>query len=645
MRVEYVGKMGRLRFFHCCLGFKIFFFLKKKSNPRQPQNASPHHVVFIADPQLVDPHTYPGRPWPLSSLTVFYSDLYLYRTHSLLQQELRPDTTFFLGDLFDGGREWGSSKPEPRFEGYGSKIWMKEYRRFVKLFIDTWRRSGVGSTVTSRGRKIIASLPGNHDLGFGNGIQKNVVDRFQMYFGPGNRVDVLGNHTFVSVDTVSLSAREQPDPDTGASSAGQADTGSRLEEIWKPAEDFLTTLKSKKAHAITDELRAHKGQSENYKLPHEVVSASTPVKPTVSPEVTEAEFPTIMLTHVPLYREAGTPCGPLREQYPPSSVDPLPEGKDERNAIKIHHGYQYQNVLTQTISRDLVTKAGPDVTHIYSGDDHDYCEINHREYSGSPKEITVKSISLAMGVRRPAFQMASLWNPVDVDTGKSTYATKPSATVQNHLCLQPDQVSIFVQYAYILVLTLLILIVRAISVSFRSSSSSSETTSTMGEPLLPVSNKNVSENGLPQQAAATMSSSSTSSASTSFNQSRFANRGFTSATSRRTSGSLSSSFYENNNNNNNNTGSSNNNNHNNNYGNAHIQSAGGGGGGADEMLEKSGDFSPKGGISSNDNTTEIIPRRGRVYRAIDVFRHEFVKPLKRVALVAFAWYLLLVWTW
>src|SRR5215471_16798705 len=95
----------------------------------QPQHSLPHHVVFIADPQLVDPHTYPGRPWPLSSLTIFFADLYLFRASSLLQQKLRPDTTFFLGDLFDGGREWATattSSPEERYKGYGNDVWMKE---------------------------------------------------------------------------------------------------------------------------------------------------------------------------------------------------------------------------------------------------------------------------------------------------------------------------------------------------------------------------------------------------------------------------------------------------------------------------------------------------------------------------------------
>src|ERR1700733_8612442 len=72
----------------------------------QPKDATPHHLVFLADPQLIDPHSYPGRPWPLDKFTMLHTDNYLKRSYISLQKKLHPDTIFFLGDLFDGGREW-----------------------------------------------------------------------------------------------------------------------------------------------------------------------------------------------------------------------------------------------------------------------------------------------------------------------------------------------------------------------------------------------------------------------------------------------------------------------------------------------------------------------------------------------------------
>lgn len=401
-------------------------------------------------------------------MTVLYTDKYLRRAYTTLQKRLLPDTTFFLGDLFDGGREWAtssSSSPEKRYKHYDDNFWFKEYTRFSRIFVDTWNDGGTQSTSNPRGRKLIASLPGNHDLGFGTGIQQAVRKRFYAYFGRGNRVDVIGNHTFVSVDSLSLSAMDQPDPNTGSSGTAAGEDGSKPNgKIWTPTMDFLDGVHTQKARLETEELLVLRNQGEGSAFRSGVFS---PEESTMHDKnkIKALKFPTILLTHVPLYRKPATPCGPLRERYPPSSTDPLPE-EDDRNALKIQGGYQYQNVLTPTISKELVSKAGPELVHVYSGDDHDYCEVTHREYSGSPKEITVKSLSWAMGIRRPGFLLTSLWNPLDVDTGKPTGELGSSPTLQNHLCLLPDQLSIFIRYACLLVLTILLLLVRSILLVF-----------------------------------------------------------------------------------------------------------------------------------------------------------------------------------
>ncbi|KAH8692086.1 putative manganese ion homeostasis [Talaromyces proteolyticus] len=445
-----------------------------------PENATPHHIVFIADPQLVDPHTYPGRPWPLSTLTVKFTDQYMRRAFSLIERQLVPDSVLFLGDLFDGGREWStatSTSPEEQYRKYGDKFWIKEYNRFSKIFFRQWNQPPVHSAGEARGRKLIASLPGNHDLGFGSGVQDAVRRRFQAYFGQGNRVDILGNHTFVSIDTVSLSAMDQPDPKTGSSGIGAGDGHLPNEEIWSPTENWLREVKDMKARVETEELRLQRNQSEGFKFKSGIQGGSTDTI-IQKAEIESQGFPTVLLTHVPLYRKPATPCGPLRERFPPSSTDPIPE-QDERNALKINGGYQYQNVLTPTISNEIVSKIGSDISHVYSGDDHDYCEIVHREFSGSPKEITVKSLSWAMGVRHPGFVMTTLWNPIDLNTGKSL-DNAPTATIQNHLCLLPDQLGVFIRYALVFCLTIAVLFVRAVVMVFLSFGKSPEY-----EPTLP----------------------------------------------------------------------------------------------------------------------------------------------------------------
>lgn len=435
----------------------------------QPAGSNPHHVVFIADPQLVDPHTYPGRPWPLSTLTVKFTDQYLRRSFSLIEDHLYPDSTLFLGDLFDGGREWStatSQSPEVRYRKYGDQFWLSEYTRFARIFFNQWNKNGdPAKNGEKRGRKLIASLPGNHDLGFGSGVQPAVRRRFQAYFGRGNRVDIIGNHTFVSVDGVSLSAMDQPDPASGSTGNGAGDGNQPNQVIWGPTEEWLKGVKDMKARLETEELRSLRNQTEGFRLKQGLQDASADTVDQKAP-VESKGLPTILLTHVPLYRRQGMPCGPLRERYPPSNPDPSIE-VDEANALSISSGYQYQNVLTPTISNEIMSRVGSEVSYIYSGDDHDYCEIVHREYSGSPTEITVKSLSWAMGVRKPGFLMTTLWNPINIEDGTSLEEiSRP--TVQNHLCLLPDQLSIFIYYGIIFGVTVFVLIIRAMVITFLS---------------------------------------------------------------------------------------------------------------------------------------------------------------------------------
>ncbi|GME49004.1 hypothetical protein GTA08_BOTSDO02591 [Neofusicoccum parvum] len=440
-----------------------------------PHGATPHRLVFVADPQLVDPHTYPGRPWPLSTLTVAYTDQYLRRSWSLIQEDLYPDTVFFLGDLFDGGREWtadGSVSEDKQWKKYGDSFWLREYDRFGRIFFGHWGDAGMEPRLGQPGRKLIAGLPGNHDLGFAAGIRTNVRKRFNAYFGDGNRIDVVANHTFVSIDAVSLSA------------LGHA-AGS--EDIWKPTQDFLDQAQAEKKRAVARELRTRKGLPPTPLYKHSVVGGDDMGKAKLPiADAGDAEFPTILLTHVPLYRAEGTPCGPLREHWPPTEP---PKGQtdpvfpDERNAIAVRGGYQYQNVLTKDVSKDVTEKIG-NIAYAFSGDDHDYCEVVHKGYqsggSSGIREITVKSLSWAMGVRKPGFEMLSLWNPVD--SAGQTLTTGP--TLQSHLCLMPDQLGMFIRYAILFGLTLFTLFIRAAVLKFKATSSTAPNPA--DQPILPL---------------------------------------------------------------------------------------------------------------------------------------------------------------
>ena len=424
-----------------------------------PSEAQPYRVALVADPQLVDPHTYPGRPWPLSWATVKYTDLYLRKSFSLLASRLDPQSVFFLGDLFDGGREWSppgnEADPvaEKRWRKYaGTTQWFSEYARFSRIFIDPWRNAQKGRDVV---RRIFTGLPGNHDLGLGNGIRLPVRERFNAYFGESNRIDILGNHSFLSLDTVSLSARNQP----SAEHLGIPNSGDAGPQIWEPTLEFLNTVKATKGRAVDRLLQRYRSLPENPLLDPTVFDIDSDDARKISFQYhTDTGIPSILLTHIPFYRAPGTPCGPLRERHPPSQPSPS-DGKDERNAITVAAGHQYQNVLTAPLSAEIIDLV-PDITHIFSGDDHDHCDMLHREFTGSGggiREVTVKSLSWAMGVRLPGFQLLSLWNPIDPTTG-ATLPGAPKPTLQTHLCLLPDQLGIFIRYAILLACTLFTLL-------------------------------------------------------------------------------------------------------------------------------------------------------------------------------------------
>ncbi|OQN97207.1 hypothetical protein B0A48_16748 [Cryoendolithus antarcticus] len=511
-----------------------------------PTSATPHHLVFIADPQLVDPHTYPGRPWPLSALTESYTDQYMARNFRLINEQLDPDSVVFLGDLLDGGREWSTSKARQltahqrkhltdlgikapgtkrsvdtslsfgqpkvtsdsplskrdedpkafvhgengRWRKWGPAQWDHEYDRFGRIFSDPRqlypradREAHVASEVLThpisvengateirteeyaisggKTRRVITSLPGNHDLGFGPGVQLTVRDRHETHFGEGNRVDVFGNHTFVSIDAPSLAASSQFEPGGADSTEEQAEA---RKSIWQPTMSFMGSVQAPVAKATSDYLDDlfPDSRPDGRTLRHGTDSDNTKSGKRTSVQG-QAQLPIILLSHVPLYRDPDTDCGRLRER-----------GK----AISIRGGYQYQNALTRSLSTKIaqqISIAG-EIVHIFSGDDHDYCDVSHRWnlVTGNGKsrlqnirEITVKSFSWAMGVRKPGFLLVSLWNPVN-DKGEAIGTA--ASTVQTHLCLLPDQLGIFLTYAQLAGLTLIILLIRAIVVAIRGSS-------------------------------------------------------------------------------------------------------------------------------------------------------------------------------
>lgn len=91
---------------------------------------------------------------------------------------------------------------------------------------------------------------------------------------------------------------------------------------------------------------------------------------------------------------------------------------------------------------------GRRIPYSNSGDDHDYCEYIHTFAGEHVPEVTVKSLSIAMGIRQPGFQLLSL------SSEARTHAHRP--------CSVPDQLHIYSWvYAPLIFATIVLVAVRA----------------------------------------------------------------------------------------------------------------------------------------------------------------------------------------
>lgn len=275
----------------------------------------------------------------------------------------------------------------------GWAVWRKLRPDVVVFLGDMMDRGRIGmpqpeyDEYVARFRSIFSStptkttyfLPGNHDIGLGGYGSPLATHRYKSSFGPLNQVVSVANHTLLLLDA------------------------SKLVD-----EDTERTRLSKSI----EEWKWHEGETFDY------VSR---IVPTV-----DRSQPLILFTHIPLHRPEGSPCGPLRE----------------RGTIRRGRGPGYQNTLGREISARLIQSLQPAL--IMSGDDHDYCDYTHNEGHGqSVREVTVKSFSMAMSVRRPGFHLLTLSNHARADTP----------------CLLPDQISIYLSlYVPLLLLSLLAII-------------------------------------------------------------------------------------------------------------------------------------------------------------------------------------------
>ena len=175
------------------------------------------------------------------------------------------------------------------------------------------------------GVRVSTTVPGNHDIGLGDGIRPERLKRFISHFSSSNSTSEtweICNTELIFLDTPSLLNTQDP-------------------SIYESPLSFL----------------------DNLPAPREVI-------------------PRILFTHIPLYRPPDTDCGEYRESNRP---------------IQYGGGYQYQNTMSEEMSNKILNATWP-LSVIFTGDDHDYCRVEHtlEGRQETVPEYTVKSFSMAM---------------------------------------------------------------------------------------------------------------------------------------------------------------------------------------------------------------------------------------------------------
>ena len=155
-------------------------------------------VMVVADPQLVDEHTYREfrrDPFALSFVEAV-CDAYVRRAMKTAMRLFSPDKIIFLGDLFGQG----ARRDEGRWD---------ELRRRVDAAL-LWPRDGDGSNHRT--------VVGNHDVGYSEVIRNhpNILKRFEKWYGASNFVERVGGADFIGVNAMVLDGRGPDADDTWA---------------------------------------------------------------------------------------------------------------------------------------------------------------------------------------------------------------------------------------------------------------------------------------------------------------------------------------------------------------------------------------------------------------------------------------------
>ncbi|KAK4697862.1 ethanolamine phosphate phosphodiesterase, partial [Lecanoromycetidae sp. Uapishka_2] len=267
-------------------------------------------------------------------LDLLGNDYYLAHIYRTLQWMLHPTHVAVVGDLI--GSQWVSDE---EFERRGARFWQRVFRNGRR--VEDEISNGISVEALSEGeapakewsRRVI-NVAGNHDIGYAGDITPEKMQRFERVFGKANW------ETRFNLPTAAVDSKKAP-------------------------ELRLIVLNSLNLDAPVLETDL---QSDTYKFVNDAISASRPVE--------DRNVGTILLTHLPLHKQAGV-C-----------VDaPLFEYHDEKHG----GGVREQNHLSYDASKGLlegifgmngdISSPGGGLGRkgiILTGHDHEGCDVVHQ---------------------------------------------------------------------------------------------------------------------------------------------------------------------------------------------------------------------------------------------------------------------------
>ncbi|KDN53218.1 hypothetical protein K437DRAFT_292420 [Tilletiaria anomala UBC 951] len=415
------------------------------------------HLLVLADPQILWTHAYPNlTPW-LRRLPPWLADHYIRKVYRALLRKWdtdsseRVDAVVWLGDLTDEGRRSQTDEE-----------WVRMYDHFDHLFpfqrSQRRRNSHRASSADERFRLLPrpSELPflytvGNHDvpiprkMGQASDVESDSRAKRRFTERYGAPVVSQGPQRFQAVTpSASAKATRSLNAVFHVSVGGHSTTH---EIVLLDAMDLIAMQRDTRPNI------APYGQPLD-KLVRQAFPSTYDFVESLSKERSKEQHrPRVIFSHVPLWR----PTPGIAE----NNCDI--ETRSRKHGVRREHPsrglYQdtdrydtYQNLLSKPVSDWIVKKIGWSGGAVLSGDDHDHCEYVHNASSTSGAlgptvqdfgredlpELTVKSMSMTMGVRKPGFARITLFAPSSTQD-----ATNPSMAYTP--CLLPDRVGLSIK--------------------------------------------------------------------------------------------------------------------------------------------------------------------------------------------------------